>query len=142
MRRSYTVLCEDLQAWVFVYRALLECGAERRDIRHRPYPDNRFHAAGGGSPRPVDGYTVHACGSQHVRENFPAELALLRKVQRMGRNVGLVVHIDADNGTFQDRHRELDAACASAQPPVPKPQGDDPVALLVPRRALETWIRF
>lgn len=147
MRRYYTVLCEDLQAWVFVYRALLALGVERRDIRHRPYPDNRFHAAGGGSPRLVDGYMVHACGSQHVRENFPGELSLVRRYQRMGRDVALVVHLDVDNETaggrsVQARHRELDNACTSVEPPVPVRTAADPVAWLVPRRTLETWIHF
>ncbi len=147
MRRYYTILCEDLQGWVFAYRALLELGIERRDIYRRPFPDNRFHASGGGSPRPVDGYVVHACGSQHVRENFAGELALVRKQRRMGRDAALVVHVDVDNKTadgrsVQDRHRELDGACAGAEPPVPKREEGERVACLVPRRAIETWIRF
>lgn len=141
------MLCEDLQAWVFVYRALLAAGAEPRDIRRRPYPDSRFNAAGGGSPRLVEGYQVYACGSQHVRENFPRELALLRKQQRMGRDVALVVHVDVDNETASgrsaaDRLRELDRASASAEPPVPAPIAGDRLARLVPRRALETWIKL
>ncbi len=144
MRRYYTVLCEDLQSWVFIYRALLACGVERRDIRHRPYPDNRFNAAGSRGSRQVDGYQVYSCGSQHVRENFRDELALLRRQQRMGRDVALVVHIDVDNDTaagrtVQDRFRELDLACAP-EPPVST--NNDRVCRLVPRRAMETWIAF
>src|SRR5580700_3018151 len=146
MRRYYTVLCEDLQAGVFVRRALLATGAGSRDIRIRPYPDSRFNRAGGG-PRRVDGYMVYACGSQHVRENYPGELAEVRRQRRRGRDVALVVEIDVDNTTpggrtVQDRHRELDDACARAEPPVPVRTPDDPVAWLVPRRAIETWIHF
>jgi hypothetical protein len=146
MRRYYTVLCEDLQAWVFVYRALLEIGVERRDIRRIPFPDNRFHATGGG-PRRVEGYMVYPCGSQHVRESFAGELAVLRRQQRKGRDVALVVHVDVDNTTadgrsVQDRHRELDGACALAQPPVPRREEGDQVAWIVPRRAIETWIHL
>jgi hypothetical protein len=64
--RFYVVLCEDLQARVFIYRALKRLGAGPRDVRVRPYPDSRFHAGGEASPREIDGYKVYANGSQHV----------------------------------------------------------------------------
>jgi hypothetical protein len=147
MRRYYTVLCEDLQAAVFVRRVLLSCGVQPRDIRLRPYPDNRFNAMGGGSPRRIDGYMVYSCGSQHVRENFAGELLSMRTQQNMGRDVALVVHIDVDNDTqagrtVQDRQRELDHACTGAQPPVPVRTREESVAWLIPRRAIETWIHL
>lgn len=144
MNRFYTVLCEDLQAFVFVRRALISSGAEPRNVFPHPYPDSRFHAEGGGSPRMVDGYTVYACGSQHVRMNFPHALANVR-VQHAKRQAALIVHIDVDNAnpagrTVRDRLEELDAACAAPGVPIRGPA--DPVAILVPRREIETWIHF
>jgi hypothetical protein len=46
MNRFYTVLCEDLQAFVFVRHALIRAGADRRNIFKHPFPDSRFHASG------------------------------------------------------------------------------------------------
>ena len=137
----YVVLCEDLQAWTFVYAALIRSGASGRRISPRRYSDSRFHAGGGSGPPPPDGYRVYACGSQHVRENFPPELRLARSLR--ARNFALVVHIDVDNTTASGRSvanrvRELAAACEKAS--VPPRTDDDPVALLVCRRNIETWI--
>jgi len=145
MSRFFTVLCEDIQARVFIYRALLHLGVSARNIRVRPYPDNRFHAAGKRSPRRVDGYEVYACGSQHVRMNFPGELAEVRAQSAKNRDAALLVHIDVDNETangrtVQDRQRELDDECVNAG--VPKRTASDPVACLIPRRAIETWIEL
>ncbi len=145
MSRFFTVLCEDLQARVFIYRALRHLGVHARNIRVRPYPDNRFHAAGKGSPRLFDKYVVYACGSQHVQKNFPKELAEVRAQSAKNRDVALVTHIDVDNETaagrtVQDRQREFDQECLEAG--VPKRAASDPVALLIPRRAVETWIEF
>lgn len=144
MSRFYVVLCEDLQSRVFIYRVLRELGVDPHNIRIQPYPDNRVHSVGGGSPRRVKGYLVYACGAQHILMNYPAELAEIR-TQSAKRDAALVVHIDVDNATpdgrtMQDRRSELDDACASKG--VPKRTEKDPVALLVPRREMETWIHF
>jgi hypothetical protein len=144
MNRFYTVLCEDLQAFVFVRHALIRAGADRRNIFKHPFPDSRFHASGGSSPRTVEGYEVYACGSQHVRMNFPVALARVR-VQHAKRQAGLVVHTDVDNATangrtVHDRLRELDTACTDAR--ISVRSAYDPVAILVPRREIETWIQF
>jgi hypothetical protein len=144
VNRYYTILCEDLQAYVFVRHVLISAGAEARNIFKHPYPDSRFNAAGGGSPRDVDGYQVYACGSQHVRMNFPGALAKVR-VQHAKRDAGLVVHIDVDNATangrtVRDRFNELDKACVDAN--VAVRAATEPVAILVPRREVETWIQL
>ena len=139
MIRYYTILCEDLQAYVFLHRALVQSGANGRNIYKQPFPDAR-----GSNHRTVDGYLVYACGSQHVRMNFPQALAKLR-VQNAKRRAALVVHIDVDNEsadgrTVGDRVRELNDACRSVN--VPDRRQDDPVALMIPRRNIETWIHF
>lgn len=144
MNRYFVVLCEDLQAWCFVYRALIAAGANARNIFRHPYPDSRFHASGGGSPRVVEGYRVYACGSQHVLMNYAEQLAAVR-TRRAKRDTALVVHVDVDNATAAgrtvlDRERELDAACAAGAVGVRR-QGES-VAWLIPRREIETWITF
>ena len=57
----------------------------------------------------------------------------------------LIVHIDVDNTTptgrtVQDRRSELEQACLNAG--VPPVQSNEPVIHLIPRRNIETWIRF
>lgn len=145
MSRYFVVLCEDLQGWCFVYRALIEAGADRRDVFRHPYPDSRFHAAGGGSPRTVEGYQVYACGAQHVAMNYyPGQLASVR-TRSARRDTALVVHIDVDNATpdgrsVADRRRELDESCIRAS--VPVGTQTESIAFLIPRREIETWIHF
>jgi hypothetical protein len=71
MRRYYIVLCEDLQAWVFVRRALLAVGAAPRDIRCQPYPDNLFFIQG----PPVDEHTEYPKLTGHEADAEPAAVA-------------------------------------------------------------------
>lgn len=116
------VLCEDLQSWVFVRRALIALGYDARRVRVIPYP-----ADGRGS------------GEQHVRERYADELA--RHRSRAARTkAALVVHVDADRFTVDERHaaleNELDQKGVAPRSP------RDAVAILVPRRAIETWIHF
>ena len=144
MSRFFVILCEDLQASCFLRRALIAAGARRHDIRVCPFPDNRFRAQSASDDRPVDGYRVYACGSQHVRENYPSELVAIR-ARSAKRDAALVVHIDVDNSstserTVQDRQRELEGACRARG--VPARRDSDPVAHIVPRRNIETWIHF
>lgn len=123
-------------AQVFIRRALRSVGVGTHDLRFRPY------AGQPTSGTNEDGFRVYACGSQHVRENFAGELAAIRP-RAAKRAAALVVHIDVDNKTANgrtvaDRRKELREACAAAG--VPPPVSDDPTALLIPRRAIETWI--
>jgi len=72
------VLCDGLQDWVFVRRALIALGYEPRRIRPIPFP-----ADGRGS------------GEQHVREKYATEVRSHRcRAARM--KTILVVHTDAD----------------------------------------------
>lgn len=144
MNRYFVVLCEDLQGWCFIYRALIEAGASRRNIFRHPFPDSRFHATRGGSLRFVEGYQVYACGAQHVLMNYAGQLAAVR-TRSARRDTALVVHIDVDNATpagrtVADRHRELNDACIREH--VPGRTETERVGWLVPRREIETWIHF
>jgi hypothetical protein len=116
------VLCEDLQGWVFVRRMLMAMGYESRRIRVIPYP--------------ADG---RGCGEQHVRESYPDELTRYRSRAARTRTV-LAVHVDADRLTVQDRHATLDGELRKrgVAPRAP----DETVAVLIPKREIETWIHF
>jgi hypothetical protein len=116
------VLCEDLQGWVFVRRMLIALGYESRRIRVVPYPG--------------DG---RGCGEQHVRESYPDELTRHRSRAARTRTV-LAVHVDADRLTVQQRHATLDQELQK-QGVAPRAPGET-VAVLVPKREIETWIHF
>jgi hypothetical protein len=118
MSRNVTavVLCEDKQSRTVLYRYLKhERGFER--VRVLPLP------AGQG------------CGSQHVRENYAREV---RRQRDRSVAAVLIVHIDADNHTVPDRHRELaNELMKSGMDPR---EHREPIALVVPRWEMETWL--
>ncbi|WP_437872648.1 hypothetical protein [Sorangium sp. So ce363] len=116
------VLCEDLQAWVFVRRMLIALNYDAHRIRVIPYP-----AEGRGS------------GEQHVRERYADELGRHRARASRTKAV-LVVHVDADRLTVQERHATLEQEL-QAQAVAPR-TSDEAVAVLVPKREIETWIYF
>lgn len=113
MNRTAVVLCEDLQSQVLLYRYLKARGFPR--IRALALPAS--------------------CGEQYVRENYACQV----RAQRTGhvRQV-LVVHIDADGRSVQNRHNqlaeELTAEGLGAR------SADEPIALVVPRYETETWL--
>lgn len=72
-------------------------------------------------------------GEQWVRQEFPTELRACRK--RQAKTV-LIVVVDADHFTIEERQGHLKAGCDD--PPV---ADDDPLVVLVPKRHVETWIR-
>jgi hypothetical protein len=116
------VLCEDLQGWVFVRRMLMGLGYESRDIRVVTYP--------------ADG---RGCGEQHVRESYPDELSRHRSRAARMQTV-LAVHVDADRLTVQERHATLDGELQKRG--VARRAPEEKVAVLVPKREIETWIHF
>jgi uncharacterized iron-regulated membrane protein len=52
----------------------------------------------------------------------------------------LVVHVDADNLTVQERHATLDQELRQRAVAARTP--DEAVSVLVPKREIETWIHF
>lgn len=144
---SVLVLCEDAQARVFILDALEAADpALVSRVRVIPCPGQVFRSGEGGT-RSVQGWTIFSCGSQHVRENYPKLVEQRRSQEGRLRAMGcrLVVHVDVDNAdpggrTVNDRMNELREACkgVSVHPPEPA----EPVAHLIPRRNIETWIRF
>jgi len=78
-------------------------------------------------------------GEQYVRTHYPAEV----KAYRQNRNrvsIGLVVLIDADMGTLQDRLSQL--ASILDQDAQDKRRSDEAIAIFVPKRNIETWIHY
>ncbi|MGB8687259.1 MAG: hypothetical protein WCD53_07990 [Microcoleus sp.] len=78
-------------------------------------------------------------GEQYVRSQYPVEV----KAYRQNRNrvsIALVVLIDADRGTLQDRLNQL--ASILDEDAQEKRRSDEAIAIFVPKRNIETWIHY
>jgi hypothetical protein len=73
-----------------------------------------------------------------VLREFPAELRACRQRHQRAKTL-LVVVVDADNLTVDERRRQLNDRLEVAG--YEELTANDPVALLIPRRHIETWIR-
>jgi hypothetical protein len=119
---QFVVLCEDLQAQVFICRALIRAGANTRRIRKVSLPST---VAGGA-------------GHAYVVANYPREVKAFRR-QNASTSTGLIAHIDADpTHTVARRHAQLADALKRAGERARQPT--EPIAELVPKRNIETWI--
>jgi hypothetical protein len=118
-RRSAVIaLVEDAHHEMLVYRYLCrERGMSRHDIRIKPSPIGRHSA------------------EQWVRLNYPTEVKALRTRHAM---TVLIVMIDADAYTVDQRLAQLATALEEVgSPPL---RVNEPVARLVPKRNVETWV--
>jgi len=109
------VLCEGKQDEVFLRRFLKSSGINRRRIRVRRCPP------GLGS------------GKQFVQNEYAKEAAEHRRRATFMHNIALIVMHDCDTSTVEECRAVLD------------PEGRQPgerIALLFPKRSIETWIRF
>lgn len=111
------LLCEDQQHAAFVRRFLAASGLEVRTVRERICP------AG--------------AGDAWVTAEFPGEL---RWYRRSGASTILIVMLDADVRSVDDRHRQLEQACRDAGVEPRRP--DERVAIIVPKRNVETWLAW
>ncbi len=118
-RVKLVLLCEDSQHEAFLRRFFERAGWNPRAMRVEKSPKGR------------------GAGEQWVRERFPRELQALRR-----RHVAaiLAAMVDADRSTVEERIAAFDAACS--QTGVPPRRPDEPVAIFVPRRSIETWIAY
>ena len=116
---KYTVLCEDKQTQCYIRRFLLAQGVSGRKIFPLALPRE-------------------GCGEQYVRLQFPKYLHALRS-RNFDSNV-LVVSIDADKKSCSDRRLQLDKICADAD--VAQRTETDKVLLFIPKRNIETWIKY
>lgn len=116
---KYTILCEDKLTHCYVRHFLIAQGISGRKI----FP----------LPLPADG-----CGEQYVRQEFPKYLSVLRS-KNFDSNV-LVVALDADKRTLLERKNQLDDACNAAD--VPLRSESDRLLVFIPKRNIETWIKY
>jgi len=118
-RVSQTILlCEDDPQEQLVRNYLQECGLPT--LPPRLIVKNASRAEHGG-------------GIKWVLEHFPAELKACRQRHATHAKTQLIVMVDADDFTVADRRLHL-----VGDPPV---SPADPLALLIAKRHVETWIR-
>ena len=117
------VLCEDKLQDVFVRRFLKHgWGKGPRDVRVVRCPQS-------GS------------GEKHVRDKYPDQLRAYRTRSARAGTI-LIAVIDADDGTVQDHHQELDRACGCAQPRIDARKDNEAVVHVIPRWHIETWLAY
>ncbi len=122
MRRVRIVLlCEDSQHEAFVRRFLEGMGWNTRELRVEKSP------------------TATGAAEQWVKRRFPDELRIYRQ-RRQRAASGLIAIIDADTVDVRDRISEFEVACNSRQ--IPFRIHDEAVAIGIPKRNIETWIRY
>lgn len=114
------VLAEDQRQKQFIYRYLKNAGVRPGQIRLHVSPSGRGSA------------------EQWVSRGFAIQV---RKCRARHAQTGMFVMLDADTRTVQERLDELDQALLSAgQNPIDRNR--DPIARLIPRRNVETWVLF
>ena len=119
---SVVILCEDTQQEVFVRAWLESKGLEKRKFRV-------IKSIGGGS------------GEQFVRNRYPIEVKEVRRVAtHRPVGVSLATMIDADTYTVQERYDMLNDALVQARQ-IPR-SDDEKIAILIPKRNIETWIHY
>lgn len=124
MSRSVAVviLCEGIGDANFLSTFLSGLdGARRRS--NRVYRPVRISPAPSGSQS----------GEQFVREHIAHEA---KNARRAARRTVLVVHSDADKLSVVQRTRTLEERITPPRTP------DEPIAIIVPRRNTETWLRY
>jgi len=120
-RVKIVLLCEDSQHEAFVTRFLKGMGWNIRELRVEKSP------------------SASGSAEQWVRKNFPNELSIYR--QRKTRAASsLIAMIDADSKSVQDRINEFKDECRSKG--ISFRTYDEPVAIAVPKRNIETWIHY
>lgn len=116
-----TVLCEDDAHKRFARYAFLRLGYHRREIRELHNPSGRGSA------------------EQWVREHYANEVRTHRS-RGASQQVVLVVIVDADTQTVQQRHQQLEN---QLQTKGLRPRSEtEPIVIWVPKRHIETWVAW
>ena len=118
MSASIVLLCEDQCHDTFIRRFLRKRNIKGREIVTAPLPQGE------------------QSGEKWVRSRYPDELKAIRSRAKSF----LVVVIDADTHTTHDRRAALRRACEDRD--IPPERADEPVAIIVPRRNIETWLEY
>ncbi|MGB7280707.1 MAG: hypothetical protein WBE13_00490 [Candidatus Acidiferrum sp.] len=113
------LVLEDDTHKMLTYRYLINCGFRSHEIRALTSPSGRGSA------------------EQWVRNRFTQEVREYRR-RHARAHTGLIVMLDADMFSVQERLNQLDQALEdSGDEPIDK---DERVARLIPKRNVETWI--
>lgn len=118
-RAFIMILAEDHRQQNFVWHLLIALGYSASHLHKIDVP------AGKGS------------GEQYVRREYPEQLKTYRR-RAASHRCALVVVIDADDDSVEDRQTKLAEALSAAGLPARRP--DEHVPVLVPKRNIETWI--
>jgi hypothetical protein len=78
-------------------------------------------------------------GQQHVIARFPDELSRQRR-NVVRRRAALIVIVDADTEPVEQVEKTMFAKLKDAEQP--PPQGSEAVAILIPKRSVDTWIEY
>lgn len=121
---QYVVLCEDLQTQVFIRRALIRHGADRRRIHLADLPSEVKEGA----------------GDDYVARHYPKE-AEAHRSRASHTQAALIVHMDVDpRNSVAARMTRLEQALSTAG--MPARGAEERIAYLIPKRNIETWIHF
>jgi hypothetical protein len=121
-RVSIVLLCEDNQHEAFVRRFLKKMGSKNsRELRVQKSP------------------TASGSAEQFVREMFPEELKAYRHRSTQAASA-LVAVVDADVKTCSERIDEFRTECNNLG--MPFRYGNEAVAIVIPKRNIETWIHY
>ena len=109
------ILCEDYRHFNSVRRYLIARGVNARRIRPNVSPSGR------------------GAGSQYVINNYPIEVRALRSKPHI--RAGLIALADADTLSTEERLRQFERSLDE-----PRRNSTERIAVLIPRRNVETWI--
>ncbi|MGC9291951.1 MAG: hypothetical protein ACP5EP_04410 [Acidobacteriaceae bacterium] len=115
---SVVLLLEDEHQQRLIYRYLINCGVKCSAIRIQRSPSGRGSA------------------ENWVRKQFAKEVSEYR---RRHAQTQLIVVIDADNHTVQERLGQLDQELKDSGKP-PADAKTEKIARLAPKRNIETWV--
>jgi hypothetical protein len=116
-RVQIVILCEDRQQEVFA----------RHFLKKRGFTGNI-------TPKPC----LEGAGEQYVRDNYPKEVKAYRSKNYLSGM--LIVLIDADKKTVEERLKQLDDALIENAQELRQPH--EKIAIFVPKRNIETWIHY
>jgi len=115
------VLGEDDDHLRFARYTLLKLGFHGREVRSLGVPAAR------------------GAGDQHVKKCYAAEVRLHRR-RASHQHVVLLVLIDADTTSVEDRFGQLASVLSDAQ--LPAHEQREAIIIWVPKRHIETWIAY
>jgi hypothetical protein len=119
---NLVIVCEDVQQSVFARRYLIKRGFEARKIRVVQNPSGR------GS------------GEQFVRKYLVQEVKEYRRKSSFQEGLAVVAFVDADTFSVDERMNQLNNALVEEGLDEIRP--NERIAVFIPKRNIETWIRF